>query len=127
MHKKHLDSDGECKHHYVKLMAQDGEKLVPSSLWTCLECGILRVGTHTIRISKTRLNMGGHPITNAGVVTATELHGTVYYADMHFEETECAVCGTKFKKKDRVTLYVRKTTQKGIGLLPAHLKCLKKD
>jgi hypothetical protein len=76
-----------------------------------------------IKISKNRLDMDGKPIRNAGRIDATELHGTVYYTDVHFEEKECAVCGKKFKPGDGVGLFVRTVSRKGIDLIPAHVSC----
>lgn len=67
--------------------------------------------------------MDGKPIRNAGRIDATELHGTVYYTDVHFEEKECAVCGKKFKPGDGVGLFVRTVSRKGIDLIPAHVSC----
>lgn len=64
-----------CKHEWIKLVAQVKKKIVPVPVFVCLGCGTLRVGVHTIRISRSRIDMGGKPILNA-----SELHGTVYYS-----------------------------------------------
>lgn len=118
--------DQECDHQYVRLVAKEGGQLIPSLVSTCLKCGVLKVGTRTIKISKNRLDMGGKPITNASVITATELRGTVYYSDVCFQEKECAICNKKFKKKDNIVLWVRRVGRKGTALVPAHLKCANK-
>jgi hypothetical protein len=76
-----------------------------------------------IKISKNRIDMDGKPIRNAGRIDATEVHGIVYYSDVHFEEKECAVCGKRFKPGDGVALYVRRVTRKGTDLIPAHISC----
>ena len=58
-------------------MARAGKKNVPSSIFTCLKCGEMKVGKHTIKISKNRLDMGGLPITTPGgigLVTAVADH-----------------------------------------------------
>jgi len=67
--------------------------------------------------------MDSKPIRNAGRIDATEIHGIVYYTDVHFEEKECAVCGRKFKPGDGVALFVRRITRKGTDLIPAHMGC----
>ncbi len=58
-----------CKHQWASLMAQRGKKViaVPSAK-ICLKCGLLKVGTRTIRISRFRLDMGSLPIKSAGKV-----------------------------------------------------------
>ena len=80
-----------------------------------------------IKISKNRLDMGGLPIRNSGRIDATEIHGVVYYTDVHFEEKECAVCGKRFKAGDGVGLFVRSVTRKGTDLIPAHISCLSEE
>lgn len=59
----------ECKSHkWIPLLGIDKKKSVPTSLFTCLRCGDLKVGTHTIKISRYRLDMGELPInTVAGI------------------------------------------------------------
>ncbi|MFA5052722.1 MAG: hypothetical protein WC565_01565 [Parcubacteria group bacterium] len=76
-----------------------------------------------IKISKNRLDMDSKPIKNSGRIDATEIHGIVYYTDVHFEEKECAVCGARFKPGDGIALYVRRVTAKGTDLIPAHIDC----
>lgn len=58
-----------CKHQWASLMAQRGKKIiaVPSAK-ICLKCGLLKVGTRTIRISRFRLDMGNLPIKNVSKV-----------------------------------------------------------
>ena len=43
-------------------------KNVPTSLFTCLKCGDLKVGKETIKISRFRLDMGELPIYNAAEI-----------------------------------------------------------
>ncbi len=59
----------ECKRHkWIPLLGFDKEKYVPTSLFTCLRCGDLKVGTRTIKISRFRMDMGELPINNvAGI------------------------------------------------------------
>jgi hypothetical protein len=76
-----------------------------------------------IKISRYRLDMDTKPIINCGSITATELHGVVYYSDVHFEEKECAICGKRFKPGDGVCLFVRRVTRKGTDFVPAHIAC----
>lgn len=55
----------ECKdHNWIPLSGIDNGKTVPTSLFTCLKCGDLRVGAQTIKISRFRLDMGELPINN---------------------------------------------------------------
>jgi hypothetical protein len=58
-----------CKNHkWIPLLGIDKGKSVPTSLFTCLKCGDLRVGSQTIKISRFRLDMGELPINNvAGI------------------------------------------------------------
>ena len=59
----------ECKKHkWIPLLGIDKNKSVPTSLFTCLKCGDLKVGIETIKISRFRLDMGELPInTVAGI------------------------------------------------------------
>jgi len=115
-----------CKHKFGLVLVKYRNKILPSSARMCVKCGFLKIGSNTIKLSRNRLYMDGKPIQNAGKITATELHGIVYYSDVHFEETVCPICGKRFKKNDKITLLTRKIDRKGISLLPAHLECSKK-
>jgi len=112
-----------CRHKFGLVLVQYRGKALPSSARMCVKCGFLKIGSNTIKLSKDRLNMDGKPIDNAGKITATELHGIVYYSDVHFEETVCPLCGKEFRKNDKIALLARKANKKGISLLPAHLEC----
>ena len=59
----------ECvKHKWIPLLGIDKKKSVPTSLFTCLKCGDLKVGEQTIKISRFRLDMGELPINSvAGI------------------------------------------------------------
>ena len=58
-----------CKHELAPLLARKGKKNIPVSLLrVCLKCGMFKIGKHTIRISKDRLDMDAKPIKNAGKV-----------------------------------------------------------
>ncbi len=59
----------DCKKHkWIPLLGIDKGKSVSTSLFTCLKCGDLRVGSTTIKISRFRLDMGELPINNiAGI------------------------------------------------------------
>lgn len=64
----------ECKHHkWIPLLGMSEGKTVPTSLFTCLKCGDLKVGPQTIKISRYRLDMGELPIYN---VAGIRLMGT---------------------------------------------------
>ena len=58
----------ECKkHRWIPLLGIDKKRvslLLPTSLFTCLKCGDLKVGKRTIKISQYRLDMGELPINN---------------------------------------------------------------
>jgi len=116
----------DCKHKWGLVLVQHRGKILPSAARMCVKCGLLKIGAHTIKLSKDRLDMDGKPIDNAGKITATELHGVVYYSDVHFEETTCPICGKKFRKNDKITLLTRKVDKKGISLWPVHLDCSKR-
>lgn len=63
----------ECKRHkWIPLLGVDKEKSVPTSLFTCLKCGDLKVGRRTIKISRYRLDMGDLPIKNVSTVGIKE-------------------------------------------------------
>lgn len=54
---------GECKNHeWIPLLGVDKGKNIPTSLFTCLKCGDLKVGERTIKISQYRMDMGELPI-----------------------------------------------------------------
>lgn len=55
-----------CNHKWIPLLGKLGKKNVATSLFTCLKCGDLKVGKHTVRISAYRLDMDGKPIKNIG-------------------------------------------------------------
>jgi|SRR3989338_1338755 len=63
--KKETDCD---RHKWIPLLGMDEKKSIPTSLFTCLQCGDLKVGVQTIKISKSRLDMGELPINSvAGI------------------------------------------------------------
>lgn len=66
---KKQQKEKACKHQWAALMAQRGKKIVAvPSAKICLKCGLLQVGSRTIRISRSRLDMGSLPIKSAGKV-----------------------------------------------------------
>lgn len=66
----------DCKHQWVPLTAKVGEKTVPTLIFTCLQCGDLKVGTQTIRISRNRLDMDEKPIVNFVIENRTSDPGS---------------------------------------------------
>lgn len=61
------------KHRWIPLLGIDKDRSVPTSLFTCLRCGDLKVGTKTIKISRYRLDMGELPINSvAGIKLMNE-------------------------------------------------------
>ncbi|MBA7614894.1 hypothetical protein ES703_22168 [subsurface metagenome] len=69
------------------------------------------------------LDMNSQDITGVNSLTASELHGTTYWGDVHFEDVECPLCRRKFKKGDKVILMVNVVEEKYISAFPVHLKC----
>lgn len=63
----------ECtKHKWIPLLGVDNNRSIPTSLFTCLKCGDLKVGTQTIKISAYRLDMGELPINNVAGIKLIE-------------------------------------------------------
>ena len=70
----------KCRHKWLQLVARDGKNFIDAPLWVCSKCGTLKIGKHTIRISRYRLDMGNLPIKNASAVYATDFYGRVRYS-----------------------------------------------
>ncbi|MFH1563849.1 MAG: hypothetical protein ABIF11_10615 [Nitrospirota bacterium] len=64
------------KHKWIPLLGVDKKKTIPTSLFTCLKCGDLKVGVETIKISRFRLDMGGLPINNVAGISLTNVPPT---------------------------------------------------
>lgn len=63
----------ECKKHkWIPLLGVEKRKSVPTSLFTCLRCGDLKVGIRTIKISRYRLDMGELPINSVAGIKLME-------------------------------------------------------
>jgi hypothetical protein len=64
----------ECaEHKWIPLLGSDNNKPVATFLFTCTNCGDLKVGTQTIKISRFRLDMGELPINSvAGIKLMNE-------------------------------------------------------
>ena len=62
------------KHKWIPLLGVDKKRgmNIPTSLFTCLRCGDLRVGKKTIKISRFRLDMGELPINNVAGIKLIE-------------------------------------------------------
>ena len=54
-------------------MGIDRRTIVPTTLFTCLKCGDLKVGVETIKISRFRLDMGELPINNVAGIKLNEV------------------------------------------------------
>lgn len=69
-----MEEKKDCQsHHWIPLLGADKDKTVPTFLFTCLNCGDLKVGTQTIKISRFRLDMGELPMNNvAGIKLMNE-------------------------------------------------------
>ena len=59
-------------HAWIPLLGFDKKKTIPTSLFTCLQCGDLKVGVETIKISRFRLDMGDLPIKSVSTVGINE-------------------------------------------------------
>jgi hypothetical protein len=71
--KEKMREKNECKRHkWIPLLGVDKEKSVPTSLFTCLRCGDLKVGKRTIKISRFRLDMGELPINSVAGINLME-------------------------------------------------------
>jgi hypothetical protein len=53
-----------CKHKFGLVLVQYRNKILPSSARMCVKCGFLKIGSHTIKLSKDRLDMDWKPIQN---------------------------------------------------------------
>lgn len=65
----------DCQNHnWIPLLGIDKESgtCIPTSLFTCLRCGDLKVGIETIKISRFRLDMGELPINNVAGIKLNE-------------------------------------------------------
>lgn len=60
------------KHKWIPLLGVDKKRTVPTSLFTCLKCGDLKVGVETIKISRFRLDMGNLPINSVAGIRLEE-------------------------------------------------------
>ncbi|MFA6416465.1 MAG: hypothetical protein WCW56_03205 [Candidatus Paceibacterota bacterium] len=56
------------EHKWIPLLGADENKTVPTFLFTCLNCGDLKVGTQTIKISRFRMDMGELPINSVAAI-----------------------------------------------------------
>ena len=90
IHKEHVDDKNGCKHEWIPLIGRAGNKDVPTALFTRLECGEMKVGTNTIRISRYRLDMGGHPLY-AGDITLGENAGLVLDTALSADGKYCGI------------------------------------
>ena len=60
-----MEEKNVCKNHrWIPLLGSHKGKSIPTSLFTCLKCGDLKVGRRTIKISRFRMDMGELPIYN---------------------------------------------------------------
>jgi len=69
LNKKNKNKEEECEHEYAPLMAKYRGEVVPlEKARVCLNCGILKVGLNTIKISNLRIDMDQKPIENVSKV-----------------------------------------------------------
>lgn len=68
-----MATEKTCNNHkWIPLLGINKGKSVPTSLFTCLKCGDLKVGAKTVKISQYRLDMGSLPIRNTGTISMSE-------------------------------------------------------
>ncbi|HEY4474943.1 MAG TPA: hypothetical protein VJC06_03410 [Candidatus Paceibacterota bacterium] len=67
------EKTGCDNHRWIPLVGLDNKKTIPTSLFTCLRCGDLKVGKKTIKISRFRLDMGELPINNVAGIKLNEV------------------------------------------------------
>ncbi len=74
----------ECQHEFASLMAKhNGETIALEKVGICVNCGVLKVGTNTIKISNERIDMGDKPIDNASKVEINSRLKVPVGADMY--------------------------------------------
>jgi hypothetical protein len=49
----------ECKHLWASLLAKYKGKIVSAPTKVCLKCGEIKIGEHTVKISRFRLSIEG--------------------------------------------------------------------
>jgi len=68
-----MKENTNCDNHkWIPLLGVSEGKGVPTSLFTCVNCGDLKVGTKTIKMSRFRMDMGELPINNVAGIRLTE-------------------------------------------------------
>lgn len=67
------EKTGCDNHKWIPLVGLDNKKTVPTSLFTCIRCGDLKVGKKTIKISRFRMDMGELPINNVAGIKLNEV------------------------------------------------------
>jgi len=74
--KKQKKQTEVCRHKWAEVLAKRGDKITSvSTARICLKCGLLKIGTHTIRMSRFRLNMGHLPIEDVQKVIVDNSSG----------------------------------------------------
>ncbi len=66
--KKKTEKRDCVEHKWIPLLGVDGKKTIKTFLFTCVNCGDLKVGTQTIKISRFRMDMGELPINNVAAI-----------------------------------------------------------
>lgn len=90
MRKMRKKTETECWHKWIPLLGRAGKRDIPTALFTCLKCGEMKVGKHTIRISSARLDMGGLPLY-AGNIELGENKGLVLDAALSADGKYCGI------------------------------------
>lgn len=67
----------DCRRHkWIPFLGRDGKKDIPTTVFSCLKCGEMKVGIHTIRMSRFRLDMGNLPIKSVAEIALQEVPPT---------------------------------------------------
>lgn len=85
-----------CKHKWAGLLVQYKKRVLSTDLAKiCIKCGVFKIGTKTIRISRNRLDMDGKPIYNCSRGTGAGLR--LLYAGDETEKTVSGAVETEIK------------------------------
>ena len=91
----YTEVEHECE--WMSILGKDeGATIMPTFLFTCKKCGNLKVGRHTIKISRHRLDMDDKPIRNLGAPTSSTDAIRQSDIDIYFGNNINAQTGTTY-------------------------------
>ncbi len=56
----------DCKHNWIKLLGKVKGKVTELPAHICINCGVMKIGKNSVKITPNSINMGGGQITNMG-------------------------------------------------------------